>query len=350
MKKYGQTCLLLFGVMIFSGCSLTGSDSSGETGGILKSTNGGTSWELKNRVDDKQNISKVDVLDLAIDPVDDSRIYLGTKDKGIIVSKNGTEDWQKLKFPANRIYGIAINYFQPSNIFALGVYGERGKIYRTDNYGEDWAEIYTEPADGTALVSLAMDKKNPAILYAGTSEGAILRTVDGGATWRSLYKAEGPVTRIVFGGGADNHIYYLVYEKDVISSDTNGDNFKVIEGKMKDEKIKLGSVYSVAVSESDSGGIFIGTDNGIFRSYNAGENLEEISVLDTSKGFPIRSIALNPRNSQEILYSAAQALYKSVDGGKSWSTYQLNTGKLISEIVFNTNDVNVIYSGLRSFK
>ncbi len=350
MKKYGQFCVLLLGVAILSGCSLTGSSTAGEIGGILKSADSGVSWDLKNQVNDKQNISKVDIFDIAIDPVDNKRIYLGTRDKGVVVSKNGAESWEKLKFPASKVYGVAVNYFKPSNVVALGVYGKRGKVYKTDNYGEDWQEIYTEPADGTVIVSLAMDRKNPMILYIGTSEGAILRTVDGGDTWRSVYKATGPVTKILFGGGLDSHIYFLVHENDILSSDINGDNFKVIEGKLADIKNKMGKAYSIAVSQGDRNGIFIGTDSGIFRSYDAGENIEEIGVLDTSKGFPIRSVAINPRNSREIIYSAAQAIYKSVDGGGNWSTYQLNTGKLISGIVYNPSDVNVVYSGLRNFK
>lgn len=340
--------MISFVMMIFSGCSLIGSKSAGEIGGVLKSANNGIEWELKNKVNNKQNITKVDVLDLTIDPVDTNRIYLGTRDRGIVVSKNGAENWEKLKFPANKVYGVAVNYYKPSNIFALGVKGERGKIYKTDDYGENWEEIYTEPADGTVIVSLAMNKNNPAVLYVGTSKGAILRTVDGGETWRSIYNAKGAVTKIMFGGGGDSNIYFLVYENQILSSDINGGNFKVIGAKLADKNKKMGKVYTLGASES--GELYVGTDDGIFRSKDGGENIEEIGVLDTSKGFPIRSIAINPKNSQEIIYSAAQAIYKSVDGGKSWSTYQLNTGKLISKIVFDQTDVNIVYSGLRSYK
>ncbi|MFA6184170.1 MAG: hypothetical protein WC682_03645 [Parcubacteria group bacterium] len=341
----------VFPLTVFlSGCSIGGSSSSGETGGMLVSKDSGTFWELKNKVNDKQNISKVDVLDIAIDPVDNERIYLGTKDKGIVFSENSAQNWEKLTFPANKVYGIAINYFKPSDIYALGVLGARGKIFKTSDYGEKWDEIYTEPADGTVIISLAMDKNNPMVLYMGTSKGAILKTVDGGATWRSLFAASGPVTKILFGGGSDSHIYFLIQESQVLVSDNNGSDFKVIGSNIKSGDKKMGKVYSLAVSESDSGAIYVGTDNGILRSYDAGDSLEEVSVLNTSKGFPIRSIAINPKNSQEIIYSAAQAIYKSVDGGKNWSTYQLNTGKLISEIVFDPSDVSTIYAGLRSFK
>ncbi|MDX9913174.1 MAG: hypothetical protein RBS77_01185 [Candidatus Moranbacteria bacterium] len=352
MKRYLQCLLVFFFVVILSGCSLNiGTSSSGETGGMLVSKNSGVAWELKNRVDDKQTISKVDVLTVEIDPVDNEKIYLGTKDKGVVVSRDGAESWEKVKFPANKVYGIAVNYFKPSDIYALGVSGERGKAYRTYDYGETWDEIYTEPANGTVIISLAMDKNNPMVLYMGTSEGVILKTVDGGETWRSLYTASGPVTEIVFGGGLDRHIYFLVQESQVLVSDNNGDNFKIISNIVNDAENKgIGKIYSLAVSDSDDGALYIGTDEGIFRSYNAGESLEEVAVLATSKGFPIRSIAINPKNSQEIIYSAAQAIYKSTDAGKNWSTYQLNTGKLISEIIFKPSDVNIIYAGLRSFK
>lgn len=351
MKKYLQGLIGFSLMIILSGCSISGNSSSGEIGGVLATKDSGIKWELKNRVTDKQNISKVDVLDLVIDPVDNNRIYLGTKDKGVVVSRDGAENWEKLKFPANKVYGIAINYFKPSDIYALGVSGGRGKVYKSEDYGVEWKEIYTEPADGTVVISLTMDKNTPETLYIGTSQGVILKTVDGGETWRSLYTAAGPVSKILFGGGTDSSIYYLIQEQQVLVSDINGNNFRVINSDIagKDSE-KIGKIYSIAVSESDNGNLFIGTDNGILKSNNAGLNFERINILATATGFPIRSIAINPKNSQEIFYSAAQAIYKSLDGGKNWSTYQLDTGRLISKIVFEPSDVNIIYAGLRSFK
>jgi len=58
MKNYLKFWVVLFFVIFFSGCSLTGGGSSGETGGTLKSSDGGISWELKNKVNDKQNKKK----------------------------------------------------------------------------------------------------------------------------------------------------------------------------------------------------------------------------------------------------------------------------------------------------
>jgi photosystem II stability/assembly factor-like uncharacterized protein len=348
MKNYFLAIVLFLGVFLISGCDPLATSSGSKTGGVFLSRDSGTSWELKNKVDDTQNISKVDVLSMTIDPIDTERIYLGTKDRGVVMSKNGSENWEKLKFPGNKVYGIAINYFKPANIYVLCTVGERGKIYKTDDYGENWKEIYTEPADGAVIISLAMDKNNPEVLYVGTSKGIVIKTVDGGETWRNLYSANGPVSQILFGGGSDSRIYYLVHKKEIVTSDNNGNNFKVITAENEDIKKKgLGEIYSIAVD--NSGELYIGTKGGMFRSLNGGETVQEVDVIASSKEFPIRSLSINPINSQELIYSAAQAIYKSTDGGKNWSTYQLNTGKLISSILFNPSDVNTVYAGLRDF-
>jgi len=344
MRKYFLVVFLF--VFILSGCSLVGTSSSKKTGGVLRSNDTGITWQLKNKVSEKQTIGSVDVLDMVIDPVDTDKIYLGTKDKGIAISKDGAESWEKMKFPGNKVYGIAINPSKPSNIF---VAGGRGKVFKTDNYGGDWKEVYTEPADGTVITSLTMDSHNPSTVYIGTSNGVVIKTIDAGETWRNLYSAGGAVTKILFGGGSDGRIYFMVNKKQVMVSDGNGDNFRIIGGKFKNEKSKIGEVFSIAVVNNDSGGLYIGTNNGMFRSFDGGDTLEEVDVIASSKEFPIRSVVINPRNSQEIIYSAAQAIYKSENGGKNWSTYQLNTGKLISKILYNPSDMSIVYAGLREF-
>jgi len=350
MKSFLKSVgLIFFFAFFFSGCSLGGSQSSGKVGGVLKSTDSGSNWELKNKVSEKVTLDKVDVFSMVIDPVDTTRIYLGTRDKGVVFSKDEAESWEKMKFPGNKVYGIAINHFKPGNIYATGVKNNRGKVYRTDNYGEDWREIYTEPASGTVVTSLALDKSNAGTVYLGTSGGVVIKTVDGGVSWRNLYTAADAVTKILFGGGTDNHIYFMINKKSVAVSDIDGSNFRLIGAKLSDENSKMGDIYSIAVSENDLGSLYIGTDSGLFRSFDAGENLEEVQIIASSKEFPIRSIAVNPRNSQELIYSAAQAIYKSTNGGKNWSTYQLDTGSLISQILFDPDEVNTVYAGLRDF-
>ena len=172
MKK---TIVLITATLFLSGCSLTGS-SSLSSGSILKSSDGGQNWEAKVKSDDKKNIAGVNALSMAIDPQNSQTIYIGTKEDGIFITKDGAESWEKLNFPPAKVYGLAINRFNPQIIFVSGVWQGRGKVYKSENGGTDWKEIYTEPADGTVITALAASPFDGNILYAGTSEGAIFES------------------------------------------------------------------------------------------------------------------------------------------------------------------------------
>lgn len=347
MKKYLLGVFLILGPMFLSGCSLLNNTASKTVGGVLKTEDGGANWEFKNKIDDKKNISGIDVLKMVIDPVDTNRLYLGTRKKGIVFSTDGAESWKKMKFPADNVYGIGINRFRPEIIYASGVYKKRGKIFKSENYGTDWKEIYTESADGTIITALAISDNKPDVLYAGTSEGTILKTVDAGKTWRKLYNAKAIISQILFDKRIDETVYFVIYKKNLIVTKDGGSNFQISKKRQSDGILRNDLVFSVAGTKD--GNIYLGTNNGLFKSSDQGEIFEKINILSDSKKFPVRSITINPKNSQEIVYGAAQVIYKSVDGGKHWSTLQLDTEKVAANILFNPDDSSIIYASLRSF-
>ncbi len=61
---------------------------------------------------------------------------------------------------------------------------EAGALYRSVNGGANWAPLARLPGTVTAL---AVDPSAPSVLYAATRDGrGLLRSTDGGATWRSF--------------------------------------------------------------------------------------------------------------------------------------------------------------------
>ena len=82
--------------------------------------------------------------------------------------------------------------------------GVSGGIWKTKNGGKEWLPTGDEDLTNLAINSLAMDPRNPEVLYAGTGEGyfrevvrgtslplrggGIFKTTDGGASWRLLEK------------------------------------------------------------------------------------------------------------------------------------------------------------------
>lgn len=353
MRKIFPFLFVLMFAFLFSGCSLFPFMSSEPSvGGVLKSFDGGREWEFKNFIGEKSSLAGTDILSMAIHPVDGNEIYVGTRNNGIFVSEDGGEKWNKVNFPPRSIFGLVLNYFEPDVMYASGVWKGRAKIYKTTNSGEDWEEIYTEPADGTLILSLGISKINPNVLYAGTSAGVIIKTVNGGETWENFYDAKGPVTDIVFADKDMHAAYFEIYGKDVLITKDGGATFESLEKLQSedDEKVSLGQVFSIAPDPNKHGTLYIGTGNGMYKSTDYGEEIKEINILSSSKEYPVRSITLNPKNSHEIIYNAAHAIYKSSDSGHSWSTFQLDTNKVMGNFLYNPKNTSIIYGGLRSYK
>src|SRR5262249_10541518 len=73
--------------------------------------------------------------------------------------------------------------------------GRAGGVWKTTDGGASWRPVADLLAN-IAVNSLALDPKNPRVLYAGTGEGffnsdavrgaGIFKTTDGGATWTQL--------------------------------------------------------------------------------------------------------------------------------------------------------------------
>ncbi len=107
--------------------------------------------------------------------------------------------WSELG-PGNvggRTRAIVIDPVTPSTMYAGGV---GGGVWKTTNAGASWVPVSDTMAN-IAVVSLAMDPTNPAILYAGTGEGSfnidairgagIFKSTDSGATWTQLAATTG---------------------------------------------------------------------------------------------------------------------------------------------------------------
>lgn len=346
MKKLLLLPFLFLSLLLLSGCDLNGS-GTGANKGVLKTVDGGKIWEPKVKIDNEKNISSEEVLSMEINSVDTQIVYIGTQKKGIFMTRNGGDSWNQLNFPPTRVYGLAINPQDPRIIYASGVWNKRGKIYKSRNEGEKWEEIYTEPADETVITSLAISKFNSEVLYAGTSEGMIFKTADGGSAWKNLYKADGPVTGISFDYFDENHLYFLIYEKGLLTTKDGGSNFEDLSKKINENALSS-NAYSLTADPNNSGVVYAGLDKGIAKGTEFGEKWSALNVLESSKKFPIRAIAINPKNSNEITYSAAKAIYKSGDGGTQWSTFQLAQG-VVSVIRYDILEPSNIYAGIRVF-
>jgi photosystem II stability/assembly factor-like uncharacterized protein len=187
------------------------------SGGIWKSTNGGTTFKP---IFDKQSVQSIGAV--TIDPKNPKVVWAGTGESwtrnsvsigdGIYKSTDGGESWTNMGLKeSERIVKIIVDPTDSNTVYAC-VPGklwsdstERG-VYKTTDGGKTWTKVLAggNPSAGCSMMS--MDPQNSKILFAGLwdfrrkgwtfrsgGEGAdaasasgLFRSADGGATWTEL--------------------------------------------------------------------------------------------------------------------------------------------------------------------
>ena len=351
---------------LLAGCSLTAPGTSTVTdASIARSEDSGATFEPKVYVDAKSSLRSVDVLSWEFHPTNSSIIYIGTLKDGMYRSTNRGESWEKMYFPPTKAYGLAVDPSTGDRLYASGVYGNVSKIYSAENAGTDWKEIYTEPGAGTVMTALAVNPHNPKHILAANSNGVAIESLDQGASWKNIKTFAGPVTQISFMEKSPGVVLVLIQGKDIVVSRDNG-----LTWPEKEAGILPGGFHgNTSLSDSEAGEsaqavvpteqntivvdqyvpglLYTGTNDGLYRSRDYGVTWEALNILESSRQFPIRAVAVNPKNSQEIVYTAGSALYRTTDNGATWSTTKLDIKRPVRIIRFDPAQPSTLYIALK---
>lgn len=114
---------------------------------------------------------------------------------GIFKSTDGGDSWQQLTngLPTDRVgrIGIAVAPTNPNIVYAI-VDATQGGIYRSDDAGVSWRKMSEEKriwTRGWYFSNVVVDPKDPATVY--VSDTSVYRSTDGGKTWTAIKGAPG---------------------------------------------------------------------------------------------------------------------------------------------------------------
>ncbi len=176
--------------------------------GVFRTLDGGGSWERVLFKDDDTG-----AVALALDPVDANTIYASLWEarqgpwengawqgpgSGMYKSTDGGATWRTLTTGLPTVaqglgrIGIAIAPSDPSRIYAAVDAPDLGGIYRSDDAGESWSRIASEPRlwhRGNDFAEVRVDPMNPDIVY--TANTSAYRSTDAGKTWTCIKGSPG---------------------------------------------------------------------------------------------------------------------------------------------------------------
>ncbi|WKD86638.1 Xyloglucanase [Polaribacter huanghezhanensis] len=298
-------------------------------GGVWKSDDYGVSW---NNVSDGYFATpSIGAIEVAVN--DPNIVYVGTgsdglrsnviSGKGVYKSINAGKTWEHIGLRETGQVGALEIDPTNHNIVWVAAIGnafksnsERG-IYKTIDGGKNWKKIFFI-SDEVGFSDLELLPSNPNIVYA--------------AAWKARRK---PWTIISGGNKKEGGIYKSI----------NGgkDWVKLEKGLPKNGIGKI----DLAVSPVDSSILYAvieapGKEGGLYKSIDQGASFIQVSNNKglVNRPFYYTNIELDPTNS-EIIYSNANPLLKSIDGGKSWKRMSVPHGDN-HDIWINPNNPNLL--------
>lgn len=316
--------------------------------GLLKTIDAGERWQ-------SLGFSHSLINAVALHPTDNRLLFVATDD-GLFRSDNGGTSFERIGggLPTSPIYGLALNSKDPKVLYvALGKEG----LWRSDDGGSsfglrgrglpnrDWRRLAISPADPDHLYADATRAGGP-FPY---------RSHDGGATWHpveqreegflgtGIYWAEGLVAHPV-----DPEVAFHVYP--VRKTTDGGRTWQYSSDGISG--CRRGTRTSIAFRPDDAKkmvfffidhGSALTTDGGDTFTYAPPPYQPELGARTTAVG------ACDPRLGSRKLISAVggwtrQVICVSEDGGRSWNV-QRNTIGNYQFMCFHPQDPNIVYAG-----
>jgi len=349
-KKRLLAAPLVLVLLLLSGCSLsfnTGGVNSATDGGVFRSVNKGETWTQKTTVALWQgkalDIRNVDANVLEMDPSDSGALYLGSSNNGLFYTYDQGESWQAAgRLGKIGVSGVAVDPSSKCVLYAATL----NQVYKSTDCGRFWSQTYFDNDPAVHVKWIAINPKASAEIFIATSRGEVIKSTDGGKTWRTTGRLDGLVARIIIRPDNPDVIFAGTANKGLYRSLDNGESWEGIDDKLKD--FKDHSLFrDLVFSVSEPGTIFLANHYGLLRSTDNGNTWTSINLITPKNEATINSLAVSPKNSSEIYYVTNTTFYRSVDGGKNWSSKQLPSSRAGVKLLINPNDPNIIYLGVR---
>jgi photosystem II stability/assembly factor-like uncharacterized protein len=290
--------------------------------------------------------------------------YMGTPGGGLWKTDDGGTVWNPVfdSVPIPSIGAVAVAPSNPDIVYVgtgdvsmVGGSVNMGKgVYKSTDAGKTWRPVGLEETEHVG--NLWIDPRNPDVVlvaalgrtYSKNEERGVFKTTDGGKSWRKvLYKDDitGAVD-LVFAPGNVKVGYAALWEHytrpgsraaiessgsaGIYKTSDGGDTWTQLEGGLPTGRLgRIGvatagdgqKVFAI-VAGGGFGGGGAGGAGGLYRSDDGGAHWTRSTQDARIQGSGYFSrIFVDPKNSN-IVYVAQTSLYRSEDGGRTFSSYK----------------------------
>ncbi len=314
------------------------------SGGIWKTTNGGTTWKP---VFDRQGSFSIGTI--AFDPNNPNIAWAGTGENnsqrsvsmgdGIYKSMDGGDTWHNMGLKTSEHIGKIAIHPTNSNIVYVAAQGSLWKdegdrgLYKTTDGGKSWERVLNV-SEHTGISDVILDPRNPevliatayqrrrhfGILVAGGPDGGAFKSTNGGKTWDKVKGGfpQGELGRIGIARSPQKpDILYAIVAgtestKGIYRSENNGENWH----KVNDYMVIDAQYYmEIFPDPAQFDKIYI-VDVITKVSEDGGKTLKGLN----HKGIHVdnHEIEFDSNNPDYLLMAGDGGIYETWDNGKNW--------------------------------
>jgi photosystem II stability/assembly factor-like uncharacterized protein len=230
-------------------------------------------------------------------------VFAGMHSGGLYFSPDGGETWEPRAEGVSIPHIFCLGYAHHGADTVLYAGTEPASMFRSDDYGLSWIELpgvketkgrekwsFPSPPHQAHAKTMTVDPRDPNVIYVGVEQGDLLKTTDGGATWRVL-----------------------------------DDYSKPTDWTYRD-------IHLVVIHPSNSAELYMTTGMGLYRSRDAGETWTLIIDNSFCIGYPDHLI-VSPRDGDTMFmagagkdpgtwqasHNAETTITRSRDRGATWT-------------------------------
>ncbi|AXT53780.1 hypothetical protein D1818_24250 [Aquimarina sp. BL5] len=271
--------------------------------GLYKTTDGGANWK-KMGFENSERISSIQ-----INPKNSNEIYVGvigalwgdSEDRGVYKTTDGGKTWEKILYinqrtganevimdpnDPNTLYAAMWEFRRTAWSFNSG--GPNSALYKSTDAGKTWNKIHNGfPKGDLGRFAVAVAPSNPKIVYAvveSKEDKGLYRSDDAGANWKLLNGDFGLVVRPFYFA----RIVVDPKNPDIVAkgglfgsiSRDGGKTFKNLGNMHAD-------IHDITFDINNSDRMYVGTDGGVYRSWDGGSTMDMVDNLPLSQFYQI---------------------------------------------------------------
>ena len=273
--------------------------------GLYKSNDGGNNWK-KIGLENSERIANI-----IVNPENSNEIYVAvlgalwsdSNERGVYKSNDGGETWENILF-LNNSTGCADLAMDPSNpkilyasmwefrrtAWSFNSGGDNSALYKSTDGGENWSKIHNGFPEGKlGRLAIGVSKSNPNTLYTvieseKNEDKGLYKSTDGGENWEQKNNDFGITVRPFYFSRIvvdpkDEDIVVKAGLYGSISKD-GGETFENLGNMHAD-------IHDMVFDINNSDIMYVGTDGGVYRSWNKGVTMEIVENLPLSQFYHI---------------------------------------------------------------